>query len=67
VTTDQQRRVAQIAYEAYVTAAGGKSLVSGDPLPQWAALPLIIQQAWIAASAAVQTAVAAASAGLRHL
>jgi hypothetical protein len=43
----------QIAYEAYCEAAGGRSLVSGDPLPAWADLPGPIQDAWDAAAAAV--------------
>lgn len=43
----------QRGYEAYSKAAGGRSLVSGDPLPGWDALPEAIQQAWVAAAAAI--------------
>lgn len=46
-------RVAEIAYEAYRAHTGGKSLVSGAPIPQWSVLPLPIRDAWLAASDAV--------------
>lgn len=44
---------AEIAYEAYCDAAGGKSLVSGTDLPPWGALPGEIQAAWAASAHAV--------------
>lgn len=43
----------QIAYDAYCKNSGGVSLVSGDGLPAWAALPPRIQEAWEAAADAV--------------
>lgn len=43
----------QRAYEAYKTYAGGVSLVSGVPLPDWEDLEPAIQQAWAAAASAV--------------
>lgn len=43
----------QIAYDAYKTATGGRSLVSGDPLPEFAQLPAPIRAAWEAAAEAV--------------
>lgn len=46
-------RAAAIAYEAYRAHTGGKSLVSGAPIPEWSALPLPIQDAWLAAADAV--------------
>lgn len=45
--------LAKIAYDAYVVAAGGKSLATGDPLPDFWSLKLEIQDAWWAASRAV--------------
>lgn len=43
----------QIAYEGYCAASGGKSLISGAPLPAWDALSTAIQCAWDAAGIAV--------------
>ncbi len=48
---------AQIAYEAYFEAAGGKSLATGQPLPQWDALSPEIRAAWEAAAVAVMKSV----------
>lgn len=45
--------LAQIAYEAYANHTEWKSLATGQPLPQWAALSEAIQQAWSSSSAAV--------------
>ena len=45
--------LAKIAYDAYVKAAGGKSLATGDPLPAFENLPQEIRWAWDAASQAV--------------
>lgn len=36
----------QLAYEAYVQHAGGKSLATGDDLPAWGELSPEIQAAW---------------------
>ncbi|MDX2986341.1 hypothetical protein [Streptomyces caniscabiei] len=46
-------RLAQDAYEAYATAVENKS-VSGDALPEWAALTRLVQNAWKLAAEAVQ-------------
>lgn len=43
----------QAAYEGYVRASGGVSLVSGTTLPAWAQQQPEIQQAWEAAADAV--------------
>lgn len=43
--------LAREAYEAYCSAAGGKSLVTGDPLPSWEMLPEKIQHAWLMSAA----------------
>lgn len=43
----------RVAYEAYCKASGGKSLVSGAPLPAWDALCQEIRDAWDAAADAV--------------
>ncbi len=40
----------QGAYEHYVLKAGGKSLVTGHPLPGWLALPKPIMDAWTCAA-----------------
>lgn len=45
------------AYEAYSVSAGGKSLVTGDPLPAWDELPAPVRAAWIAAALAVASVV----------
>jgi hypothetical protein len=44
---------ARIAYDAYCKQTGGKSLISGDPLPQFDALRLEIKQAWLSAATAI--------------
>lgn len=38
--------LAQEAYQAYANHTGWKSLATGQPLPQWDALPEAIQKAW---------------------
>ena len=43
-----------IAYNAYLKASEGKSLISGEPLPEFLLLPEQIQKAWGAAEAAAQ-------------
>lgn len=39
----------QIAYDAYRTHAGGKSLATGQNIPDWEDLAPVIQSAWEAA------------------
>lgn len=48
---------AQKGYEAYSRYTGGKSAVTGDPLPQWAALPGQVTNAWFAAASAIIEAI----------
>ncbi len=36
----------QIAYEGYFKACGGKSLISGQPLPEWDKQSEPIKAAW---------------------
>lgn len=40
---------ARAAYERYLHASGGKSLISGAELPGWDAMPTAIREAWMAA------------------
>jgi hypothetical protein len=42
-----------LAYDRYVAKAGGRSLATRDPLPEWAALSAETQAAWVAAAGAV--------------
>lgn len=46
--------LAKLAYEAYRDSAGGKSLISGEPLPDFDDLRFEIQQAWADAADAVK-------------
>ncbi len=46
----------RIAYEAYSQAAGGRSLVTSQTLPEWDDLPLTIRAAWREAAKAVHEA-----------
>lgn len=43
----------RIAYDAYLDSTGGKSLISGVLLPEFEALPRMIQVAWGKAAIAV--------------
>jgi hypothetical protein len=45
--------IGQLAYDAYCESTGGKSLVSGEPLPPWNSLNGKIKKAWDAAAWAV--------------
>lgn len=36
----------QVAYEAYLEASGGRSLVSGTQLPTWERQAEVIRKAW---------------------
>lgn len=36
----------KVAYEAYLEACGGRSLVSGDELPDWDGQSEVIRYAW---------------------
>jgi hypothetical protein len=44
----------QVAYDAYRDVAGGVSLVTGTPLPEFAELTAAIRAAWEAAAEAVR-------------
>ncbi len=41
------------AYEAYRAYSGGLSLATGQPIPDWDELPIVIQAAWQASAEAV--------------
>lgn len=49
-------KFAKIAYDAYCQQTGGKSLITGDLLPQFEELKQSIQDAWYSAAAAVREA-----------
>ena len=51
----------QIAYEAYRNYTGGKSLVSGSPLPEWWDLAPEIKMAWEHVGQAVEKKVLSSS------
>lgn len=46
----------ETAYEGYLAACGGKSLISGAPLPSWGDQDQQIQAAWQASADAVRKA-----------
>jgi ATP-dependent protease Clp ATPase subunit len=46
--TQEHYKRAAVAYEAYRKQAGGKSLVTGEDLPSFGALPDSIRDAWAA-------------------
>ncbi len=48
----------QIAYEAYYAFSGGKSLISGAPLPTWSEQAQAVRDAWEVAGYAVADAAA---------
>lgn len=43
----------QVAYKCYRDRTGGVSLATGQPIPEWSALPEAIQDAWQAAARGV--------------
>ena len=47
---------AKIAYDAYCEDAEGKSLVTGDDLPEWKDLTVAVKGAWVSAAMAVKYA-----------
>lgn len=49
----EDERLGQIAYDAYATNTGGKSLATGDDLPRWDVLGDAFKTAWIAAARSV--------------
>ena len=49
---------AAIAYEAYRNHTGGKSLATGQTIPEWHELREDIQLAWMSAADAVETEIA---------
>ena len=52
-----EQDLADIAYDAYCTESDGKSLVTGEPLPDFPDLPDAIKVAWNEAAQAVVQAV----------
>jgi hypothetical protein len=47
---DRDEVYAKVAYEAYCKSTGGKSLITGDILPPFEALPAAIKEAWVEAT-----------------
>jgi|GEM_PF-5165620 hypothetical protein len=54
----EHRDLGEIGYTAYRDQTGGVSLVSGQPIPEWAALPDAIREAWQAAGVKIALVVA---------
>lgn len=48
-----EKTLGQVAYEAYAQSANWKSLIHGDPLPQWQELAPPVRNGWDAAAIAV--------------
>lgn len=46
------KTMGQIAYEGYLNFSGGRSLISGQPLPKWDEQSGEIKSAWEAAAGA---------------
>lgn len=55
LNTDQEKimQAAQRGYEAYSKYTGGKSVITGDPLPEWHQLLGVVANAWFAAAKAI--------------
>lgn len=53
---DMEESLGKVAYEGYRAFSDGKSLVSGQPIPEWEMLSEPIQLAWMAAADAVVAA-----------
>ncbi len=51
--TPKHYGLGKIGYDAYCKQTGGKSLISGDPLPEFKALKPAIQDAWAAVGIAL--------------
>ena len=49
-------QLAKIGYNAYCEAVGGKSAITGDPLPEFDKTPPAVQTAWIAAAISIHEA-----------
>ncbi len=49
--------LARAGYEAYSRTTGGRSAVTGDPLPAWDALPGAVRNAWWSAAEAIHARV----------
>lgn len=49
------QKMAEAAYNAYRDAVGGKSAVTGAPLPDWSTQSPEIQAGWLAAAEKVAT------------
>ena len=43
---NKEKTMGQVGYEAYGESSSGKSLISGQPLPDWEDLKTTIQDAW---------------------
>ena len=59
----ENRTIGEIGYEAYRQFTGGKSLVSGQDIPEFAKLSAAIKNAWEAAADHIVAFVGRADAG----
>ena len=53
VTVPTYERLAEVGYNAYRDSAGGKSIITGDPLPDFSKLRPDISAGWVAAAKAI--------------
>lgn len=53
---NDNKPLAQVAYDGYREHTGGRSLATGQPIPTWEDLKPEIQQAWAASTRAVVAA-----------
>lgn len=56
VFEEGQFNLGRVAYEGYFKQCGGKSLISGAPLPKWEDQSLAIREAWAYAAECVRLA-----------
>ena len=59
----EEAKLGEIAYHAYCEATDFRSLLTGDPLPEWDSLNPDIRGAWIASACKVDQAVRREMAG----
>jgi hypothetical protein len=52
-STDVKPTFGNVAYNAYRTASGGRSLVTGAPIPPWDDMPEAIKDVWDASAGEV--------------
>jgi len=64
--TQEHYRVGKVAYDGYRKQSGGKSLASGEPIPEWDGLSQPIKDAWAAAGIAVHLEIAMGQRRCQH-